>query len=201
MKKKLIIMITALALICSVAVIGTIAYLVDKTQAVENTFTAGNVDITLTESDADNDNDANANEYKMIPGNTIEKDPEVTVESGSEACWLFIKVEKTNDPDTYLSYSIDSTYWAPLNDSDSDGVADDGVYYYKGTELDELLTSDKTYPILEGNEVVVRTSLTKAQMDALKTSGKYPKLTFTAYAIQKANVSNVSTAWAEIGKQ
>ena len=31
----------------------------------------------------------------MIPGKTLAKDPMVTVEAGSEACYLFVKVEET----------------------------------------------------------------------------------------------------------
>lgn len=97
--------VVALAL-CAVmlvvgSVAGTLAYLTDK-DAVVNTFTVGNVDITLDELNVDkkdasgNDNASverdKANKYHLIPGCTYTKDPTVTVEAGSERCWLFVKV-------------------------------------------------------------------------------------------------------------
>ena len=111
--KKLIVAIAALSILLCCAVGGTLAYLLDKTDPVTNTFTYGDINITLTETER---------VYKMIPGTTLPKDPKVTVEEGSEACWLFIKVEKTNNPDTYLNYSIDTTIWKALPDVN-------GVYY------------------------------------------------------------------------
>ena len=188
MKKKLIIMITALALVFSIAVVGTIAYLIDKTQTVENTFTVGDVDITLKETGTSSENNIDKKSYKMIPGDTLSKDPKVTVLADSEACWLFIKVEKTNNPDTYLEYTI-ANGWIAL-----DATNHPGVYYREVADTN----ANQEFEILTGNQVVVRPSVTKDMMNALEESGNYPKLTFTAYAIQKANVATAAAAWDEI---
>lgn len=88
MKKKL----TAVALVvCMLAIMlvgASLAYFTDKTDTAENTFTVGNVDIKLTE-DKWNKEDP----HNFMPGTTFEKNPTIVVESGSEACWVFMEVE------------------------------------------------------------------------------------------------------------
>ena len=111
--KKTIITIIATVLICCCVAGGTYAWLVAKSDTVTNVFTVGDINVTLTESkDLD---------LKMMPGKTITKDPQVTVKANSEACWLFVKIEKSADVDAFLEYSVDSG-WTELS-----GV--DGVYY------------------------------------------------------------------------
>ena len=73
-------------LVLSFTIGGTLAWLTDTTEPVTNTFTYGDINITLAET---------TEVYKMVPGNSISKDPSVTVESGSEACWLLVKVEES----------------------------------------------------------------------------------------------------------
>ena len=76
MKKKLIALTAAFLLVIGAAVAGTVAWLTDKTVTVENTFTVGNIAIELKETQRT---------YKMVPGQTIDKDPKVSVKAGSEA--------------------------------------------------------------------------------------------------------------------
>lgn len=97
MKKKLM-TVLALVLVIALSVAGTYAYLT-STAKVVNTFTVGNVAITLDEAkvDAYGVADANAarvngNTYKLIPGHTYTKDPTIHVDANSEDCWLFVKV-------------------------------------------------------------------------------------------------------------
>lgn len=78
--KKSIALLVAVSMIVGCVIGGTLAWLTATTRPVTNTFTVGNVDITLAETTAN---------YKMVPGNTIDKDPTVTVRAKSEACWLF----------------------------------------------------------------------------------------------------------------
>ena len=195
MKKKILLAsIIALSLALLVAVGGTIAYLFVDTGDVVNTFTYGDINIELKEFNTpatkgnvvNFGNEAADPRFKMIPGNTYAKDPNVTVENGSEACYLFIKMETTHSPEKYLDYSINSSFWTPL-----DGVP--GVYYYNGTDLDQQLTENKTFPILTDNQVVVKVSVTKTDLTSIGTA--YPTMSFHAYAVQKANVADVATAW------
>ena len=190
MKKlnKALLLALCAALLVTASVMGTLAYLTHTTGPVTNTFTVGNISITLDETDGDvygvkdGETRVTENSYKMIPGTTLPKDPKVTVKAGSEACWLFIKVEKTNNPDTYLNYSIDTTIWKALPDVN-------GVYYREVSTV----TVDTPYPVLKDNQVIVKEELTKEQMTAIGTN--YPTLAFTAYAVQKENVADVTTAW------
>ena len=76
MKKK-IVAICLVACLAVIAIAGaTLAYFTD-TKKAENTFTMGNVKITLDETDIDNpDGDrVTKNEYNVYPGQTVVKDP------------------------------------------------------------------------------------------------------------------------------
>ena len=93
-KKKII--ITVLAAVLLFAAVGTtLAILSDISGPVENTFTVGDINITLDES--------TGTEYQLIPGKAISKDPKVTVAANSEASWLFIEVTETENLDEYLT--------------------------------------------------------------------------------------------------
>lgn len=183
MKKKTIAVVLALVLVICCAVGGVLAWLTDTTAPIKNTFTVGNVKIDLAESN-------NLN-LKMIPGKDIEKDPKVTVEAGSEACWLFVKVEKSTVLDSYIDYTVDNG-WTPL-----DGV--NGVYY---KEVDATTAANgAVYSVLTGDQVTVKDAVTQQMMDDLNVTGAtQPTLTFTAYACQSAGFDTPAAAWAEVRK-
>lgn len=175
--KKTLITILATVLVCACVVGGTLAWLTDKTDTVTNTFTIGDVSITLVETVDD--------EFKIIPGATYKKDPTVAVVAGSEACYLYVKVEKANNVDDFIDYTINAD-WTAL-----DGV--DGVYFINVNA--DTAEAGKSYTVLTGNTVTVKDSITTGDMpnaDAL------PTLSFTAYAIQSANTGTAAEAWAKI---
>lgn len=193
MKKKSIAVVLALVLLVCCAVGGVLAWLTATSGPVVNTFTVGNVDITLAESE-------NLN-LKMVPGQTITKDPKVTVVGGSEACWLFVKVEKSDNLDSYIEYTVDSAVWTAL-------PGENGVYYREvsaevakaGVEYNVLGAGNATYSNVvyswNANQVLVKPSVTKGMMDGL-TDNTRPTLTFTAYACQMAGFEgNAAGAWA-----
>lgn len=98
-RKVLLMACSALLLVC-LTVGATVAYLTSTTDVVENTFTVGNVQITLDETEVDVYGKAVTpaaktieNTYKLIPGHTYTKDPTIHVAKGSEECYLFVKVE------------------------------------------------------------------------------------------------------------
>ena len=178
MKKRNIALLLALALVFGVAVGGTIAWLTDTTDEILNTFTTGNVDIDLTETTGET--------YKMIPGQPLDKDPTVTVKSGSEPCWVFVKVVETNNPATYMDYSIDEA-WTALDATDYPGV-----YYIQQAAT----TADVDYAVLTGNVVTVKGTITNDLMDAAEEN--VPTLSFIAYAIQQEGFDDVEDAWLEV---
>ena len=177
---KAVALVLSLVLTIGCVVGGTIAWLTDKTDPVENTFTAGDIDITLAETTTN---------YKMVPGNTIAKDPKVTVVGGSEACWLFVKIEESENLASYISYTVDSAWKAVPGQA--------GVYYMEVAASD----ADQIFPVLTNNQVTVKTEVTKAMLEGIQDNTiEEPTLTFTAYAVQKDNINDVATAWAEATK-
>lgn len=180
MKKKSLALLLAIALVVVGVVAGTVAWLTDKTPSVKNTFTTSDIDIDLTETNR---------EYKMIPGWTIAKDPTVTVKADSEACYLFVKLEKSGNFDTFMTYVM-ADGWTELT-----GV--NGVYY----RTVDATATDVSYPVLKDNKVTVNDDVTKEQMDALMPD-TYPTLTVTAYASQlyKNNTQEFTAAeaWTNI---
>ena len=176
MKKKIVICALSIAVIICCAVGGTFAWLTTQTGEVRNTFTIGNIDITLAET---------TSAFKMIPGETIAKDPVVTVKANSEACWLFVKVTESDNLDDFITYTVDSG-WTALT-----GVS--GVYYREVAAV----SADTSFDVLTGNAVTVKDTVTKTMMDAL-TENTLPTLTFKAYAVQKAGSASATEAWAKV---
>lgn len=175
----------ALVLVIGCVAGGTVAWLVATSDTVTNTFTYGNIDIALAETTGTN--------YKIIPGTNIEKNPKVTVTAGSEACWLFVKVEKVGDIGTSTTdpvhYAID-TGWTQLKDKDGKDVS--GVYY----RLVDAVDNDTAFNVLKDNKIIVSGELTKETINGYAV--QQPKLTFTAYAVQKENIPTAADAWAKV---
>lgn len=201
MKKNVGISYKAFAVILAAVLIlggtigGTMAWLIDNDKPVTNTFTDSDINITLTESEN--------LDLKMVPGYTITKDPKVTVNAGSEDCYLFVKVEKSENYSEYLADYVmnDGADWKPL-----DGVSD--VYYKEVASSDK----DQEFVVLEGNKVTVLDTVTKKDMDkidGINSDGtkdetelkNRPTLTFTAYAVQRNKTNNTPftpvEAWAK----
>lgn len=98
-KTKALLMSLCAVLLVAASVLGTMAYLTDS-KDVKNTFTVGNVTITLDETDVDdstpNKERDQANSYKLLPGHTYTKDPTVTVLAPSVASYVRMKVTFNN---------------------------------------------------------------------------------------------------------
>ena len=192
MKKKSFIMALALVLVFAVAVGGVVAWLTDKTAEVKNTFTVGDINITLTETDTDAKGEKN---YDIVPGDKESKDPIVTVMGGSEDCYLFVKFDvakNTVGDKTIVKYEMVDGW--QLVDGETN------VYYKVVTSS----TADQKFNILKdfagvdtNGSVLINPELTKTDIAAIKEAGA-PTLTFTAYAVQKDNIDNVADAWAQV---
>lgn len=191
---KTMFMILAVVLIVGISVGGTLAWLTDTTGPVTNTFTVGDINITLDETKKD---------FKMVPGNTIEKDPKVTVKGGSEDCWLFVKVDESTNLGSYITYTVASG-WKQLT-ADKDGAPIDDLIYYCEVAASD---NDQVFSVLKDDQVTVNSTVTKKMMNAFDTNNDgtldateragLPTLTFTAYAVQKDNIATAAAAWAEV---
>lgn len=184
-----------LVLMLSTVIGGTLAWLMDQTDPVTNTFTAGNVDITLIETKKPNGTvvEAGVTDWsaQMIPGETYSKNPVVTVVGSNDAvdCYLFVKVEEVGNAQTYLNYSFTFETvegWTRHSTTTADGTTTT-VWYREVTAS----TADQSWELLTSNQVAVDgTAVTKDNMTAAANA----KLIFTAYAAQKDNM-NVDDAW------
>lgn len=169
--KKTLITILATVLVCCFAVGGTLAWLTAKSDTVTNTFTVGNIGLTLAETTGPS--------YKMIPGGTIEKDPVVTVAANSENCYVFIKIVEA-DTKNFLTYSLDG--WTAV-----DGA--EGVYSREYTSS----VSPVEYKVFVNNTVNVSENLTKEDTAELS-------IVITAYAVQMSGFATPAAAWVEAAK-
>lgn len=183
MKKfmKALAVVFCAAILVAGSITATLAYLTTKTNTIGNTFTAGDIKITLTET--------TRTEYKMVPGTSIDKDPKVTVDASSESCWLFVKIEKSANFDTYMTYTP-AVGWTLV-------PGETNVYYC----LVDTSVNDPTleFPVLKDNSVFAKAECTKEQYNSLIASN-WPSLSVTAYAIQYVGFedeANIAATWAQ----
>ena len=211
MKKKILAGVLACVLCIGVGIGGTLAWLTAETGEVKNTFTVGDINIDLKEHDYITEEDKPADsallgtlnqnsevsvndDYYFVPGDTLPKDPFVTVEEGSEACWVFIKITENNNTATNLEGKIInwtvSSDWTP--------VANQTNLWYKEFSAIPQNNDNKddgveTF-ILTNNVVTVNQDVTKAMVTEINDATK-PELKFEAFAHQKDN-TDLTTATA-----
>ena len=168
----------ALVLVIGCAVGGTIAWLTAQTDPVVNTFTYGDINITLGETTGAT--------YKIIPGVNIDKNPKVTVKKDSEACWLFVEVkEEGTFVANKVTYSIDDGW------TQGDGTNIPANVYYRSVDA---VKADTDFAVLKDNKIYVSEELSKSDIQSITAQ---PKLTFTAYAVQKDGIDDAATAWTK----
>lgn len=182
-KKKVFVTVLCAAALVVASVLGTMAYLTSQTETVTNTFTVGNVAITLDETDVtpmgvkDTDARVKGNEYKLIPGHTYIKDPTVHVDTDSEESWLFVKVvdQIAGIEDTKtVAAQMDANGWTAV-----DGATN--VYAYKAK-------------VNAGDNIKVFENFTiKGTAAVADYAGK--TITVEAYAIQADGFDTAAAAW------
>lgn len=190
MKKKRIITILSVVVLVAGIVGGTIAWLTAETDPLVNVFSTSGIQITLEESKED---------YFMIPGHDIHKDPVASVVAGSEECWLFVKLEKSDNFDNYLTYEI-ADEWTQLTDKDGKPITD--LIYCRKVLASKINSTDgAAYHVLKDDKVSVLDTVTDEMMTAAETN--QPTLTITAYASQLNSGSRDFEdyeAWANLTK-
>ena len=186
--KKMLVILLALTVTMVTAAGGTLAFLYG-TQNVKNTFTYDDIQIDLEETDTGLDPDQNpdTNQYPMLPGQPIHKDPKVTVYAGSLDCWLFVELTESWNFADYLSYTV-ADGWEPL-----EGVP--GVF----CRAVDASSESQTFPVIKDDLIYMKESVTLGQLATL-TDADYPTLTIKAYAIQRSaaieETATAQAAWA-----
>lgn len=194
-KTKILIVSIVILAVFFTAISGTIAWLTSKSETVTNTFTYGDINISISETDTKDDDKLNTNTYEMIPGNKITKDPLITVKENSENCYLFVKLDKTTNFDEFMEYQVLEN-WILLEGTDN-------VYYQEVSQSD----AKQEFYVLKDNSVLVKESVTKRMLNELDKNGveNYPQLNITAYAVQRDSsieaISTAAKAWSLISEQ
>ena len=206
-KKALLLTLCAVLLVAA-SVLGTMAYLT-STDEVQNTFTVGQVSIKLDEAKANPDGSlvanadrVNANSYKLLPGHTYNKDPMVTVLSGSESSYIkmtvtFSKAKELDaifDPNgatlTSIFNNYDSTNWIYKGNTENDNM-NTRTYEFWYKETVGAPTADVALDALF-DSITVPGEITKEQLATIEGM----TITVNAYAIQADGFDNADAAWA-----
>lgn len=186
--KKAILLVACAALLVGASIMGTLAFLQDKTETITNTMTVGNVAITLDESVLDANGEKTGersiagNAYKLVPGQTYVKDPTIHVAAGSENCYLFVKVENgvagiEKENGQKIADQLAANGWIALANVDNvyynstNGTAGADVVLFERFQIKDNVDKDEwaTY------------------------AGATIKI--TAYAVQAAGFDNAQEAW------
>lgn len=184
MKKK-ILALAGVVLVAAGMAAGTLAYFTDRAE-VKNTFTVGEVRITLKETALDG-GETNGNTYRLIPGKQYQKDPIVSVSDNSEDCYLYVVENKGVKTEEYIRYESNLTQangWSSFLDAGTQNT----VYYRpvkKGDTAREFL--------LIADGITVNPELGNAEMEGLQDSDLY--LNYTAYAVQQETFTDAQDAW------
>lgn len=182
-RKALVLAACAIMLVCA-TIAGTLAYLTSKAE-VKNTFTVGNVSITMDETNVDKKGDEperdTQNTYKLLPGQSYTKDPQIHVGDDSEECWLFVKVENNitaveDSTDTIVN-QLTANHWSEIDSVNH-------IYAYQnkvqaGADIDVF------------DHFKVASTATNTALDDI--NGK--TINVTAYAIQAEGFETAQAAW------
>lgn len=207
MKKKLM-TVLALVLVIAMSVAGTYAYLT-STDKVVNTFTVGNVAITLDEAKANADGTlvanadrVKANSYKLLPGHTYNKDPMVTVKAGSESSYvkMTVTVSKAAELDAIFDpkgadllkifNNYDRTNWIYMGNTE-DASANTRTYEFWYKETVAAPDADVALDALF-DSITVPSGINNDQLKTIEGM----TITVNAYAIQADGFANAEAAWA-----
>ena len=207
-KSKALLLTLCAVLLVAASVMGTMAYLT-STDKVENTFTVGNVAIKLDEAKVNTDGTpvtpaerVKANSYKLLPGHTYNKDPMVTVLSGSEASYIKMTVtfSKASALDaifaptgadlTSIFNGYDSTNWIYKGNT-KDATANTRTYEFWYKETVGAPTADVALDALF-DSITVPGTITNEQLATIEGM----TITVNAYAIQADGFANAEAAWA-----
>ncbi len=177
MSGKALAVLVAVVLLIGCVVGGTVAWLVAESDPIENIFTVGNINVSLSET---------SGTYHIVPGVNITKDPKAQVKAGSENCYLFVKVDEESWPT--FTEKDGTTRKVDYKLAEGWNKLVDGVYYREVNKNE----ANQNFQILKDDQVTVSKNLTKGELDKVSTQ---PKLTFTVYAVQKEGVNSAFEAW------
>lgn len=214
-KKKVLLVVLALVLVCALSVMTTMALLAENTTAVTNTFVAGvadpenfvdtfaikeyqvaadaagNYDYVLTgEGEQKAKVEVVNNSYTVTPGVTLPKDAFVKLSrTNATPAYLFIEVDNNMDASVF-TMTVDTTVWSKLEGVTGNNGGD--IYVLGANNVPTILgaVTATDYHIISGNKVTV------ANVENLKIATGADTINFYAYICQatvaKADGTNTS---------
>lgn len=206
-RSKALLLTLCAVLLVAATIFGTMAYLT-STDTVTNTFTVGKVNIKLDEAKANPDGSlvanadrVKANSYKLLPGHTYNKDPMVTVLSGSESSYVKMTVtfSKANELDaifapdganlTSIFNGYDAANW--IAKGNTKGADNTRTYEFWYKEAVAAPTADVALDALF-KSITVPGEITNEQLATIEGM----TITVNAYAIQADGFADAAAAWA-----
>ena len=207
-RSKALLLTLCAVLLVAATIFGTMAYLTSQ-DTVTNTFTVGKVAIKLDEAQANPDGTlvegadrVKANSYKLLPGHTYNKDPMVTVLSGSESSYVkmtvtFSKADELDAifaPDganlTSIFNGYDATKWTYKGNT-KDATANTRTYEFWYKEAVGAPDGDVALDALF-KSITVPGEITNEQLATIEGM----TITVNAYAIQADGFADADAAWA-----
>lgn len=187
MKKKIVSVCLVVCLLATAIIGTTLAYFTDE-KTVTNTFSSGNVTITLDEAPVGPDGQATTgnrvttNDYKLYPGKEYDKDPTITVAADSEDCYLFVEVvngldglEVAEGNGKTIAEQMKAKGWT-LVEGETNVYMQAGTYSANGT-------------------AVVFENFTIDTAETTETLAGAEDIVITAYAVQAEGFTSAQAAW------
>lgn len=213
MKKKILAGALAVCMLATLVIGASLAYFTD-TETATNTFTVGNVNITLDEAPVTKGEDSKwtaddkadrvqANTYNNVyPGAELPKDPRVTLAATSSDAFIRVKVTISSAADWQAACSAHKitnladifgghveTLWARVGDGVVDTDADTITFTYNHNAKVSAGTTATLF-----TSVTIPSAFTSAEMAAF---GEKFTMVITADAIQADGFDTVTEAFAQ----
>ena len=191
-KKKLLTLVLTLALIGAVGVGATLAYFTDTAEAT-NVVTMGHVDIELTETSIEGEGVVTGEVTEdgiafdeIVPGDVVSKKAEITVQKGSQPCYVRVNLDVVSDNNQISKDKLDALKTAIITSASGWSLGEDGYLYYP-----TILKAEEAVTIFETVTIPPTWDNTVA--------GKSFEIKINAEAVQSDN--NEDTDWSQFADE
>lgn len=191
----------------------TLAWLMDKTRTIENTFTLGNINDFRLEEPGLEEN-TNSQILDLYVDQKIVKAPYISVGAYTIDCYVYVKVDVSDNFGDYVDVNYNGGYinlvdptdpdskgcWQQLLDKNGNPVPE--VYYLVHSKAD----TETKYQIIKGEtdgtnnlDQPYQHGLLKAKAtfpdDADYADAARPTMNVTGYAVQNKNIGTAYDGW------
>ncbi|MBR5252008.1 MAG: hypothetical protein IKV52_04210 [Oscillospiraceae bacterium] len=219
--KKIVALLVAAVLLVTTTVAVTVAYMSSLTDVVTNTFTSGNVTITLDEADvniettetvegetvttveytewvADNAQVTTRDEADRVTSNVYKLYPnktyqkDPTVHVGATSEDCYVFIKVENGIEELEAGETIAEQMATKGWAVLDAVNYPGIYYYNGTKAtNAVVSAGEDLVVFE--EFTVKSDADADELDDYSTAS----VNITAYAVQAETFTSVTDAWSK----